>query len=495
MTWHPHNHRSILPRVLTLGLAIAFAGGLLVVASLVGPERSAQAQQTATPAPAQTMLTTSPCGEQGLLFSQVAQGTLPSGALYLICVPATGWNGDMLVYAHGYTAPTEPLGFQDLRLPDGSYVPDIVLGQGYAFATTSYRQNGLAILEGANDIRELVMAFPQVSGHPAAHTYLAGVSEGGLITTLSVEQSPDLFSGGLAACGPIGSFREQLNYFGDFRVLFDYFFPGILPPSPIVVPEEVIANWESSYVPAIAQALAANPSAAAQLMNTFIQSSGAPVHLRDPATWGPATLNLLWYSVFATNDARQKLGGNPFENVNRVYSGSANDSMLNARVARFGADSIALERLIPYETSGQVTQPLVTIHTTGDEVVPFWQEQRYLAKAQASSGGSVTAVPIERYGHCNFSATEVLAAFNLLVLPSVGSLPSAPPPAPSLGALPPTGGSSIVTGGSSMVIQPGDTLSGIAQRFGTTVESLVEINDISNPNLILAGETLLVAPY
>jgi LysM repeat protein len=46
-----------------------------------------------------------------------------------------------------------------------------------------------------------------------------------------------------------------------------------------------------------------------------------------------------------------------------------------------------------------------------------------------------------------------------------------------------------------MVIQPGDTLSGIAQRSGTTVESLVEINGITNPNLILAGETLLVAPY
>src|SRR5215216_7259415 len=202
MAWHPHNHRSILPRVLTLGLAIAFAGGLLVVASLVGPERSAQAQQTATLAPAQTMLTTGPCGEQGLLFSQVAQGTLPSGALYLICVPATGWNGDMLVYAHGYTSPTEQLGLQNLTLPDGTYLPDVVLGQQYAFATTSYRKNGLSILEGADDIRQLVTKF-QVSKPQPNHTYLAGVSEGALITTLLIERSPEQFSGGLAACGPV----------------------------------------------------------------------------------------------------------------------------------------------------------------------------------------------------------------------------------------------------------------------------------------------------
>ena len=482
----PPDHRFILPRVVTVGLAIALAAGLLVGTGLVGPERSAQAQETATPAPAQTMPTTGTCGEQGLLPSQVAQGTLPSGALYLICLPAAGWNGGMVVYAHGYTPVVAPLGFQDLVLPGGTYLPDLVLGQGYAFATTSYRQNGLAILEGADDIRELVVTFPQVSGHSAAHTYLTGVSEGGLVATLVAERSPGLFTGGLAACGPIGSFREQLNYFGDFRVLFDYFFPGALPPSPVVVPEEVIANWESTYVPAISQTLAANPSATAQLMNTFIQSSGAPVHLRDPATWGSATLNLLWYSVFATNDARQKLGGNPFDNVNRVYTGSANDSILNERVARFGADGIALERLLPYETSGQVTLPLFTVHTTGDEIVPFWQEQRYLAKEQASGGGTVTAVPIDRYGHCNFSAAEVLAAFNLLVLPPAP--PSVtPPPAALPGVLPPTGGGTIE-------IQPGDTLSGIAQRSGSTVESLVEMNDISNPNMISAGETLLITP-
>lgn len=42
------------------------------------------------------------------------------------------------------------------------------------------------------------------------------------------------------------------------------------------------------------------------------------------------------------------------------------------------------------------------------------------------------------------------------------------------------------------VIQPGDTLSGIAQKFGTTVSALVALNGISNPNLIYAGNTLKV---
>ena len=42
------------------------------------------------------------------------------------------------------------------------------------------------------------------------------------------------------------------------------------------------------------------------------------------------------------------------------------------------------------------------------------------------------------------------------------------------------------------VIQPGDTLSEIAQHYGTTVQTLAELNGISNPNLIYSGTTLRV---
>ena len=44
------------------------------------------------------------------------------------------------------------------------------------------------------------------------------------------------------------------------------------------------------------------------------------------------------------------------------------------------------------------------------------------------------------------------------------------------------------------VIKKGDCLSVIAQRYGTTVKTLCELNNIKNPNLIYAGNKLLV-PY
>lgn len=42
-------------------------------------------------------------------------------------------------------------------------------------------------------------------------------------------------------------------------------------------------------------------------------------------------------------------------------------------------------------------------------------------------------------------------------------------------------------------VQAGDTLSEIANRYGTTVQELVDINNLANPNLIYPGETLRVA--
>lgn len=43
-------------------------------------------------------------------------------------------------------------------------------------------------------------------------------------------------------------------------------------------------------------------------------------------------------------------------------------------------------------------------------------------------------------------------------------------------------------------VQPGDTLWEIAKRFGTTVKELVELNGIQNPSLIRAGAELRLPP-
>ena len=44
--------------------------------------------------------------------------------------------------------------------------------------------------------------------------------------------------------------------------------------------------------------------------------------------------------------------------------------------------------------------------------------------------------------------------------------------------------------GRTYTVKPGDTLSGIALKFGTTVGVLVQLNNIQNPNLIVLGQVL-----
>ena len=60
--------------------------------------------------------------------------------------------------------------------------------------------------------------------------------------------------------------------------------------------------------------------------------------------------------------------------------------------------------------------------------------------------------------------------------------------------VPVTGSGADVSKSSTInyTVQSGDTLSGIAARYGTTVNTLVSLNGISNPNLIYVGEILKV---
>jgi LysM repeat protein len=63
---------------------------------------------------------------------------------------------------------------------------------------------------------------------------------------------------------------------------------------------------------------------------------------------------------------------------------------------------------------------------------------------------------------------------------------------PASAAPAPTGGGSGC--GQFYTVRWGDTLWKIAVRFGTTVYKLAQLNGLSNPNRIIAGQTLCVKP-
>jgi pimeloyl-ACP methyl ester carboxylesterase len=337
--------------------------------------------------------------------------------VYLVCLPLTPPPYDVVVFAHGYVPPGAPMTqyYEQLMLSGDQFLPTLANGLGYAFISTSYRKNGLAVKEGLEDTLKLIKTFKEQN--PTSFVYLIGASEGGLITTLAAEKGAPIV-GGLALCGPIGNFRSQINYWGDFRVLFDYFYPGALPPSPIQIPLGVTETWQSLYVPQIAGLVGspANRHTTEQLLST----SRAPIDPADPMSVVSTTVGILSYNVFATNEAKVELNGQPFDNKYTWYFGSANDRALNGPngVQRFKAElppASLLNISRNYQTTGKLKVPLVTMHTTGDPIVPYWHETLYNAKALF--GGSAFKhlnIPINRYGHCAFTAEESLAAFAVL---------------------------------------------------------------------------------
>lgn len=353
----------------------------------------------------------------GVLQAECDKSTHRDGkARYIICMPDDKpWNGGLILYAHGYVSVPEGAANANaweaqLALPGGPSLPDLVTQYGFAFAASSYSKDGLAVLQGVEDTMDLISVFKSKFPAPS-RVFVTGVSEGGLIAAKALEQYAEQLNGGLAACGPIGDFPRQINYFGDARVLFDYFFPGVLPPSAIDIPDDLISAWPVKAVE-IASKLQANPLKTAQLLST----GNIPIGL-NPANAGDAILSVLWYNVFATNDARDTLGGNPFDNRHRWYSGSLNDWLLNWKVARFDAAPAAVAEMAKYQTTGNLRRPLVTLHTSWDPVVPAWQESTY-AKKVAAAGKSHLLVryPVPRYGHCAFNEGEVLIAFLTMVL-------------------------------------------------------------------------------
>lgn len=357
-------------------------------------------------------------------------------SIYMICMPAAvPWNKQLVVFAHGYVPnlSADPiLPVNQLTEIGGISLSDTINSMGYAFAMTSYPVNGLAILPGVLDVVNLVQTFKGLHSD-LNKVFLTGASEGGLVATLGVEKYPAIFKGGLAVCGPIGNFQNQVNYFGDFRVLFDYYFPGILPVSgppdnysAINIPTVLTLDWAANpdkYLGLIATAFAANPIAVKELY----QVAKVPV---DPASPVNSAVGLLWYNVFATMDARMKMSVNPpqellnpYDNANRWYFGSSNDSLLNRSVPRF-MSTVPIPIMNQYQTSGKLSSPLVTMHTTGDPIVPYWHETLYTLKTlQSGSFFKRVNIPISRYGHCALTAKEVIFGFALMVYKATGSLP------------------------------------------------------------------------
>ena len=242
-----------------------------------------------------------------------------SGSIYRICMPdPADYNGMLVIWAHGFQDAGTPVGIPEDQLCLGSFcIPEIANSLGFGFATNSYSKTGMAILQGKDDILDLVGLYAAQKGTPQK-VYLVGASEGGIITALSLEQYPGVYSAGLAACGPIGSFPLQINYLGDARATFEYFFPGLIPGDPFDPDPGLVAIWSDYYE------LVVKPFVLAPANRDRLNQWVAVAHLPYDAdnyleTVEVSVQDVLRFSIVNIQDAAVTLGGFPFDNSTRVY--------------------------------------------------------------------------------------------------------------------------------------------------------------------------------
>ncbi|HVJ04965.1 MAG TPA: hypothetical protein VM578_04800 [Candidatus Saccharimonadales bacterium] len=353
----------------------------------------------------------------GSSAQQIYSGTAGDGSLYQIIKPAN-WNHQLVLYAHGIVDPQEPLalpndtGFLELRAA--------LLAEGFAVGASSFSANGFAIKEGALDTDQLLSRFISVSGKPTK-TLLVGVSLGGAVVLDLAERFPQKYDGVLPMCGLIGGSPLEVEYVGNARVLFNYFFPNVIPGTMLHTPLQDYDPFTPGNVGfnvALALANGFTPTALNPIPPTVQLATTLGLEAATPTEILSGLLEVLGFDVRFVNDLliRTHLAS-PYDNRFIWYTGSLNDRALNAGVERVTGTVEGFEYLFRYyQPTGRVRIPTVTLHTTRDPLVPFWHEQVYhLLATQQHRDELLVQQSVNRFGHCEFAAPEVFNAFTGLV--------------------------------------------------------------------------------
>jgi pimeloyl-ACP methyl ester carboxylesterase len=368
-------------------------------------------------------------------------GTLSDGATYVIDVPAN-WNGTLLLYSHGYVAPGSANPAQDVGDPiTGIYM----LAAGYALAGSSYAKTGWAVHEAIPDQIGVLDAFQSRVGTPT-QTIAWGHSLGGMITAGLVQQFPSRFNAALPMCGVlaggIGLWNEALDGAFAFNTLVAN---GSLQVVHITNPTVNLSNAETFLT--AAQAI---PQGRARI--ALAASLGDVPGWFDPASPEPAANDyatqeanqFLWIQnvdfafMFALRaELELRAGGNPSWNIGVNYETQLKRSADNAEVqalytaaglsldadlaalksaARIASDPAAqtyLSENIIY--NGQLPIPVLTLHTTGDGLVPVEDENAYTKTVhKANDSLFLRETFVHRAGHCEFTPAETISAFQTL---------------------------------------------------------------------------------
>jgi pimeloyl-ACP methyl ester carboxylesterase len=318
------------------------------------------------------------------------------GVRYRIDFPAN-WSQNgapkrLLMYAHGYETISSKRG----KLSGGWMSP--FLKKGFAVAQSAYRRQGWAVSEGVDDTEALRQYFVKKYGQPDT-TFVTGHSMGGIITLATIEKYPQNYMGALPLCPISGNLYQSLQkHLFAVLVTFDGLFPNT-----IALQKLAAGTGTPTEGNVIEQKLQTDSITGQQFARRFaIKYKDLP--------------GVLWFFQEIYRDISQQAGGNPFDNTNVLYSGFPDDALVNRKAIRLTAQPKARSFLGPYTTfSGKISDPVLLVHTTYDELIPPEDGTAYDAIVRQAGNDQLFVMKFtDGQGHCQFTESQTEAVFDQL---------------------------------------------------------------------------------
>jgi pimeloyl-ACP methyl ester carboxylesterase len=341
--------------------------------------------------------------------TKVLQGVYRHSA-YIVEVPAK-WNGRLAMWAHGYRGTGTVLTVD----PPNYDLRNHLLNEGYAWAASSYYDNGYDVRAGVTATHDLALRFNTLVARPKK-VLIAGVSMGGHIIGRSLEQYPGFYAGALPMCGAVGD-QQLFDFFLSYNVTAQTL-SGIdaYPPGPDYV-TKVVPQIEAKL--GLTNLTPGGPDTVtpegAQLRAITVNQSGGD---RPGATAGFA----YWKDFLFSLAAPAPPGADPGRVATNLFTHYRPNSPVDVnRQVRRITPRDWLTRLSPALTDvaridGRPTVPVLSLHGLGDMFVPFVMEQEYRADV-ARNGRTNLLVQraIRTVNHCEFSPREAASAWDDLV--------------------------------------------------------------------------------
>ncbi len=310
------------------------------------------------------------------------------GSLYQIELP-DNWNGRLVLYMHGFqfAAPAVTVGPPDIR--------DYLIGNGTAWGASSYSSTDLIPGRAADETAALWDMFVSKYGHPK-RTYVIGQSMGGAAAFISAERYGNRYDGALAACGYAG----QSAF---IETVYDFFFAGAYAAG-VTQAEFNASNDIPSLITTRIEPALNDTAARKKFEDVLVGMSGGPrpfdrlgIHEAEQTNW-----------LLAATFVPRRIVGNA-ERTYVLHAGSSVSSDdFSRNVVRFSADPERAKAFIEgNEITGDLRMPMITLHTTGDGVVPMDEEQILRQRVEAAGKGDhLVQRLVEDPGHCHFTQSE-----------------------------------------------------------------------------------------